>query len=61
MMAVGSFKKVAGTALAACGEHDQSSAESNQPAARIVSPVPNASIWIGNDWYDLIFGKFDRS
>ncbi len=31
MMAVGSFKKVAGTALAACGEHDQTSAEAINP------------------------------
>jgi hypothetical protein len=44
MMAVSSFK-VAGTALGARGEHDQISAVSINPAARIVRPLPNAAIW----------------
>lgn len=46
MTAVGSFKKVAGTALAARGEHDQISAVQFKPAAQIVRPVPNAA-WLG--------------
>jgi hypothetical protein len=51
MMAMGSFKKVVRTALAARGEHDQISAVwGSNPAARIVRPVPNAAIWIGNEW-----------
>ncbi len=54
MMAVGSFKKVAGTALGARGEHDQISAvEIFNPAARIVRPMPNAAIWMSNEGRSL--------
>jgi hypothetical protein len=52
MRAVSSFKKIAGTALSARGEHDQISAV-NQPcrANRASSAyLPNAAIWISNDW-----------
>ena len=49
MMAVGSLKNTPGTALAARGEHDQISVVAINSAVRIVRPVANAAIWIGNE------------
>ena len=50
MMAVGSFKKITGTAWPPVSSTTRSRQYHPKPAARIVRPVPNAEIWIGSEW-----------